>query len=79
MILPTDRSITANDCQRLLDAIQRGELDELDLKNEINAQWNYGYNCGKRGASQEAKELKKHLDRLEKLTEKLEQLKSDDD
>jgi len=41
-ILPTDRSINASDCRKLLNAIKRGEVDEFALKNEINAQWRCG-------------------------------------
>lgn len=52
-ILPQNQSITAQDCHKLLEAIQRGDLDEFDLKNEINAQWNLGYQLGARRAKQD--------------------------
>jgi len=45
-ILPQDRSINAGDCLRLLEKIKAGELDEFDLKNEINAQRTKGYQQG---------------------------------
>tara|TARA_Y100001935_G_C17205176_1_gene457165 strand:+ start:237 stop:503 length:267 start_codon:yes stop_codon:yes gene_type:complete len=53
-ILPQEGSITANDCSRLLAAIQAGKLDEFDLKNEINAQWTKGYNFGRQQAKKQA-------------------------
>ena len=53
-ILPQEDSITANDCARLFEAIQAGEIDEFDLKNEINAQWTKGYNFGRRHAKEQA-------------------------
>lgn len=72
-ILPQsdDDSITANDCQQLLDAIKRGELDEMDLKNEINAQWRKGYRYGRRESAREHVETLKHLDMLREILEKM--------
>lgn len=67
-ILPQDRSINAGDCLRLLEAIKAGELDEFDLKNEINAQWTNGYEQG----AEKARELggaREALARLEALLE----------
>ena len=45
-ILPQDRSLRASHCRQLIEKIKAGELDEFDLKNEINAQWNKGYSQG---------------------------------
>jgi hypothetical protein len=67
-ILPQDRSIDAADCQRLLEAIKAGKLDEFDLKNEINAQWTKGY---EQGANRESclSEIREAGARLEALLE----------
>ena len=71
MILPQDTSITAADCQRLLEKIKAGEVDEFDLKNEINAQWNKGYSHGKKEARQEAAAKQPLIEDLLKTIEKL--------
>lgn len=66
-ILPQDSSITASDCLRLLEAIKRGELDEFDLKNEINAQWTWGYEQGAEKAREQGASTHKVFSRLEAL------------
>jgi len=72
MILPQDESITAADCQRLLNKIKAGEVDEFDLKNEINAQWTKGYSHGKEEARREDAAnqplIKDLLNTIERLT-----------
>jgi len=69
MILPDDRCITQNDCERLIEAIKRGELDELDLKNEINQQWNYGYRAGKLAGQESKVQLEEVVEAQKKLDE----------
>ena len=71
-ILPQEGSITAADCLRLLQAIQRGELDEFDLKNEINAQWRKGYRHGKQQSDNSVAELKNLVAELDKVRQELE-------
>lgn len=71
MILPQDKSIAANDCQRLLEKIKAGEVDEFDLKNEINAQWTKGYSHGKAEARREAAANQPLIETLVKTIERL--------
>jgi len=71
-ILPQDRSINASDCLRLLEKIKAGELDEFDLKNEINAQWNRGYSEGAEHVRQQGASTRETLLRLEALLAKVE-------
>lgn len=69
--LPADRQPNATDCQRLIDAIQRGEVDAYDLKNEIGLQRIDAFHEGLRAARAEQQSTAELLEPLVNLVEKL--------